>query len=164
MADNVVTRVVAGAAAGIAGTLALQGAMNAQKKFAPDSMPPMRQDPAEFILEQLKRWIDRRRRDAIPENLERLLGKSLHLGYGITFGESYAAVRGKTPRGVLSDGVLLGLVVWAAGYLGWLPAAGISPKPWELTPRQLAGPIATHIVYGIATVTAYHQLTLKRSK
>jgi hypothetical protein len=77
--------------------------------------------------------------------------QALHLGYGTTFGVLYGMLR---PRGgnLLVDGLALGLVTWAAGFLGWLPATGLLPPPNRQRPAQLLGPILEHAVYGIATV------------
>jgi hypothetical protein len=144
--DSLLLRLVRGAGAGIAGTFAIQNAMKAQRKLLPATTPPMRQDPADFMLEHMP--------IEIPEKAEPLAKKAMQLGYGITFGTLYGARR-KHPRNVMLEGTLLGLGTWAIGYLGWLPKTGLLPSPKEQTPAQISGPIATHLVFGIATVGAY---------
>jgi hypothetical protein len=154
MRQKLMRRLFEGGSAGVAGTLAIQNAMKVQKKVAPESMPPMRQDPASFMLGQAKRLMPAEKRGAVPAKVEKIAGKGLSFGYGMTFGLLYAALR-RRPRNVVVEGALLGIAAWAAGYLGWLPATGLTPKRRELTLKQIAGPVATHLTYGIATVAAY---------
>ncbi|PYQ29400.1 MAG: hypothetical protein DMF56_10550 [Acidobacteria bacterium] len=144
--DSLFLRLVRGAGAGIAGTFAIQNAMKVQGKLLPATKPPMRQDPADFMLEHAP--ID------IPEKAVPVAKKVMQLGYGITFGALYGALR-KRPHNVMLEGALLGLGTWAAGYLGWLPKAGLLPSPKEQSAAQISGPIATHLVFGLATVGAY---------
>ena len=69
-------------------------------------------------------------------------------------GVLYGLVR--SGRGsILVDGPLLGLGVWAAGYLGWLPATDLMPPITEHEPKQIAVPIVEHALFGIAVVAAY---------
>ncbi len=81
----------------------------------------------------------------------------LAMCYGMTFGTLYAALRPE--RGdVLTKGAALGIATWAAGFLGWLPAAGLMPPPWRQNARQVTVPILTHVGYGLATAAAYEWL------
>jgi hypothetical protein len=43
------TRLILGAAGGFVGTLAIQALLTASQKWAPNTVPPLRQDPGEFI-------------------------------------------------------------------------------------------------------------------
>jgi hypothetical protein len=43
-----------------------------------------------------------------------------------------------------------GLVLWAAGYLGWMPAAGVLPQPWRQRAGDALTPVAAHLVFGLA--------------
>ena len=58
----------------------------------------------------------------------------------------------------IACGAVLGLVTWAVGYLGWLPATGLMPPVTQQEPARVAGPVATHLGYGIATAAAYQWL------
>ena len=80
----------------------------------------------------------------------------LGLSYGASFGAGYAGTPGT--GSVLFDGTLLGLGVWAAGYLGWLPATGLMPPVWKQRARQVWAPGVEHVVYGLATVCAFRWL------
>src|SRR5205085_12487971 len=96
-------------------------------------------DPGEFMLEQIERALPMKVQQRIPDNVEQVAVKSLHLGYGMTFGALYGVLR-KRPGNVVIDGAALGLVTWAAGYLGWLPATGLMPAVTRQRPRQVITP------------------------
>ena len=96
------------------------------------------------------------RRAQVPPQAKAAAEKGLQLGYGATFGMLYGlAAREGSP---LLAGAVLGLVTWAVGYLGWLPATGLMPPVTRQEPARVAGPIATHLGYGIATAAAYQWL------
>jgi hypothetical protein len=151
---SIAQRVGAGAAAGLAGSVVVQGLMAASQKWAPESLPPIRQDPGEFMVKKAGELLPEKVGEKIPEQLETAAAKLLGLGYGATFGALYASSRPEVQK-LLLDGGALGLATWAAGYLGWLPAAGLMPPISEQEPRQIAGPIVSHILFGIATVGLY---------
>ena len=150
-------RAAAGAAAGLVGTFLIQGLLTASQKWAPQSLPPIKQDPGEFMIEQVQKQLPEKVKEKIPEALESAAAKSLALGYGVTFGALYAASRAET-KSVLLEGSALGLAAWGAGYLGWLPATGLMAPVTEQEPAQIAGPILSHILFGIATVGLYRIL------
>jgi hypothetical protein len=146
-----------GAAGGLAGTVVIQALMAVTRRLWPDAAAPIRQDPGAFMVEQAEEALPSRVEDRIPATVEKVAAKALGLGYGLTFGAAYAAVR---PRGGNSfvDGLALGAAVWAAGYLGWLPATGLMRPVWEQSPEQVAAPVAEHLAYGMATVATYNAL------
>jgi hypothetical protein len=149
-------RTCLGAAGGLAGTLAIQALMAATKKWLPEAAPPLRQNPGEFMVDRAERALPAVAR-RVPEAVETAAAQGLGLGYGMAFGAAYAALR---PRGgnALLDGALLGLGCWAAGYLGWLPATGLTPPVGEQTAPQVAGPVVDHLAYGVVTAAAYDWL------
>jgi hypothetical protein len=150
-------RLLAGAAAGLAGTLVLQGLLAGSARWAPKTLPEMRRDPAEFMVEQAESTLSPTRRAQVPPKGKAAAEKGLPLGYGATFGMLY----GLTARGgsSLLAGAVLGLATWAVGYLGWLPATGLMPVVTRQEPARVAGPIATHLGYGIATAATYQWLS-----
>lgn len=150
-------RLTDGAAAGLIGTFLIQALLNASQKWAPQSLPPMRQDPGEFMLERVEQRLPDNLRQKIPGELEKAAAKSLGLGYGTTFGALFATSRPEV-RNVLLEGSLLGLLTWAAGYLGWLPATGLMPSITKQEPQQIAGPVVSHVLFGIVTVGLYRLL------
>jgi hypothetical protein len=124
-------------------------------------MPLIREDPDEFMVEQAEELQPEETREQVPGAVEAVAAKSLALGYGMTAGAIYDALRPRAGN-LLVNGTALGLGVWAVGYLGWLPALGLMAPVEQQETEQVAGPIAQHIVFGIATVAAYqwlHDLT-----
>jgi hypothetical protein len=142
-------RIALGAVAGAAGTMLMQAMLTTSGKFLPSSKPPIRKDPGEFMLDKVP--VD------VPEPVRPWAVKSMHLGYGMTSGAVYAALRARRGSPVF-DGALLGLGVWAAGYLGWLPATGLMPGVHRQEPQQVAVPIVQHALFGVAVAAAYDGL------
>jgi hypothetical protein len=151
---NLCARLALGALAGLAGTMALQAVRAANQKLIPASSPPIKKDPGEFMVKQAEKALPRSTRRRIPKKLEAVGAKFLALGYGMTFGALYAVSRPKT-RLILVEGTMLGVVTWAAGYLGWLPALGLMKPVWKHKPAQVAMPVAEHALFGVATVAGY---------
>lgn len=151
------TRLALGATGGFAGTLALQALMAASQRLLPGGTPPLREAPGPFMVEQATEALPMSVRERIPEAAEKAAAGALGMGYGLTFGALYAALRpdGGNPW---SDGLILGASCWAAGYLGWLPALGLMPPVWRQSTSQAIVPAAEHLVYGMTTVAAYDWL------
>ncbi|HEV2720276.1 MAG TPA: hypothetical protein VG323_09690 [Thermoanaerobaculia bacterium] len=140
-------RLALGAVAGAAATFVMQGMMMASKKYLPESKPPMKKDPGEFMVEKV----------GLPDSLKPLGANTLRLGYGMTSGAIYAALRPRRSM-PLFDGALLGLGVWAVGYLGWLPATELTEHISEHEPKQIIVPIVQHAIFGVAVAAAYDGL------
>jgi hypothetical protein len=151
---DIMKHILIGAAGGLAGTVVIQALMGASGKVRPSSLPPLRQDPGEFMVEQAEGALSTATRESIPDWAETAAARGLGLGYGLTFGALYGALR---PRGGswLWNGVALGVATWAAGYLGWLPALGLMPPVWKQEPEQAIAPVVEHALYGMVTVAAY---------
>jgi hypothetical protein len=146
-----------GAVAGLAGTIAIQALLMTHQKVSPQTMPPIVHDPGEFMLSKAKAVLPEKAQDRVPRKVEAVGAKLLGMGYGMTFGAIYAAVRPRTQRTLL-EGALLGIAAWAVGYLGWLPGAKLMLPVWKQKPAQVAVPIAEHALYGVATVAGYQWL------
>jgi hypothetical protein len=158
MADNQLLKsVAAGAAAGFASTVAMQGLMAASKQVAPEVLPPIKQDPGEFMVEQAEKILAPETREEVPEIAEKATAITLAFGYGMTAGALYAALRSDA-KNILVEGTVLGLSTWAAGYLGWLPALDLMPPLNKQNAKQIAGPVISHVIFGVATVAAYRWL------
>ena len=140
-------RLALGAVAGTAATFVMQGMMMTSGKLLPRSKPPIKKDPGEFMVDKVP----------LPEAVKPWAAKSLHLGYGMTSGVIYAALRPRAGNAFF-DGALLGIGVWAAGYLGWLPATDLMPPITEHEPQQIAVPIVQHALFGVAVAAAYDGL------
>jgi uncharacterized membrane protein YagU involved in acid resistance len=87
---------------------------------------------------------------------------TLHFGYGMASGAAYALVQEKA-----SDlnhpgpiGLLFGVLLWAIGYCGWLPALGLYPPPPRLSKGKVGAElITTHLIYGTATAVVHRVLS-----
>jgi hypothetical protein len=80
-----------------------------------------------------------------------------HFGYGAATGAIYGAVGQRLLPGP-AGGVAFGLAVWAASYLGWLPAANILPPATRTPARRNALMIAAHLVWGLTLGAATEKL------
>jgi hypothetical protein len=154
---DTVQRLALGVAAGLAATFVIQGLQAVGQNVRPQSMPPLKQDPGEFMIQKAEEQVAPAIRARIPPRVEKAAATSLALGYGATFGALYAASRPEV-ESVLSEGSTLGVATWAAGYLGWLPATGLMPPITRQNAEQILGAVASHILFGIATVGLYRLL------
>ena len=154
---ELIERLALGAAAGFVGTIALQGLLMATRKWLPDLMPPIREDPGEFMVQQVEQALPPETSARVPPVVETAAAKSLALGYGLTAGVLYTMVRPEAEH-VVADGTALGLGTWAAGYVGWLPALDLMPPLTEQRLGQTVGPVIHHLLFGMATVAAYRWL------
>jgi hypothetical protein len=150
-------QIALGAAGGVAGTFAIHALRTASQQWLPSTVPPMRQDPGEFMVETGEDALPDLVRQRLPPGVKTAAVRMLAVGYGLTFGALYTLFRPN--RGSpLADGVLLGIATWAIGYLGWLPALGLMPPIWRQKAPQAIAPMVEHTLYGIATVATYHWL------
>ena len=92
---------------------------------------------------------------------EKVLTGVGHFGYGAACGTVYGLYADRMQTTSLKDGAIFGLGVWAASYLGWLPAMGVRRSATD----ELAGTnvmmIAAHLVWGASTAIAYKALRQK---
>jgi hypothetical protein len=117
----------------------------------------MRQDPGEFMVQRLEASLPESVASRIPRPVEVAAARSMAVGYGLAAGAAYGLLR-TDGRNVVADGVVLGIVTWAAGYAGWLPALGLTPRLREQSAPQALGPLVLHIVFGAVTAVAYRWL------
>jgi hypothetical protein len=140
-----------GLAAGLAATGVMMALRMFDQKYAPKTVPHAKEDPGEFVVRNVESLTG-----ALPETAEKTGALALHLTYGTGFGLLYSLWRKISPRSSpLLDGAVLGTAVYAAGYLGWLPALGLTRPLWRQRFPSIAGELARHVVYGVAAVTAY---------
>ena len=151
------SRLLAGAGAGLAATVGMHGMRTTTQKLVPHTMPPIREDPGKFMVDRAESVLPAEKRERIPDAVESTASTLLHLGYGMTAGLLYAAL-GRRRSNLVRDGLGLGLAVWAAGYLGWLPRTRLMPSVTEQRPEQVLVPLLHHGLFGIAVVATYDKL------
>ena len=154
--QDLLKKIAFGAAAGVVGTLVIRAARSANDKFFPNASTPMKQDPAATVIQKIESVLPQEIKDKLPASVEQMSEKFLSFGYGGTGAALYTAIRSEP--NVLIDGAALGTAVWAAGYLGWLPAIGLMPAVQHQKPQQVVSSVLQHMLFGVATVSAYRKL------
>jgi hypothetical protein len=149
------------AAAGLVGTAAFQAARIVNQKVAPVTDGARREVPGEAMIDRVREALPPRVRSAVS-GVKGAASVLLSFGYTSTGAAIYSSIR-ERPR-VLLDGAGVGLAVWAAGRLRWLPELGVSSDTRRGNPKQVVVSLAQHVLYGIAAVTAYRAMRRKLSK
>jgi hypothetical protein len=145
-------RLFIGGNAGLIGTIAMSLVIAAAKALQLIYEPPPRQITLNFhrktgVLDRV----------SSPEGLT-ASWVGAHIGYGATGGALYAAIRPLIPLSAPVAGLVYGCLVWAASYLGLMPAFGLYPWPKDDSSSRRFAMIAAHAVYGVATATAVELL------
>jgi hypothetical protein len=134
---------IAGALAGFLATLPMTAVMHAGHRRLPETERyPM---PPRLIIERVTAELG-------GEDAQRQLTALLHYAYGAASGAVYGCLSdGTGGRTGLATGTTYGLLVWAASYLGWIPAVDIL-HPATRHPRdRVAIMLAAHVVWGGGT-------------
>ena len=133
-------RVLSPALAGLVGTALMTIAMEMLWRRLPARQQyPL--PPREIIEQTLPRALGR---DA-DDDARRRLTLLAHFGFGAAAAVVFASLfRSRSP--VL--GAAYGLLVWAASYLGWIPAFGILRPAHSHPAQRNALMIAVHLVWG----------------
>lgn len=79
------------------------------------------------------------------------LTMAVHHGYGSTMGAAYGVLAPHAQLPPLASGVGFGMLVWAAGYLGWLPALRMDASATREPLQRNGLTIASHVVWGALT-------------
>src|SRR6185295_18543193 len=123
--DIAAPRIGAGAAAGLVGTALVQGLMAASQKWAPQSLPPIKQDPGEFMVKKLRSNYPTKCVSKFPSNWKKPQLNRSHLATARP-SAPYTPHPVRRPRACYSKAAPC-LAAWGVGYLGWLPATGLMP-------------------------------------
>lgn len=134
---------VFGAIAGLAATMA----MTAFMRRAHENLPVNEQYPLP------PREIVDRTIDFEQEEAARTATMLSHFGFGAVAGLLYTL-----PPAYRLGGPTYGLVVWAASYLGWLPAFRILAQANHHPARRNLLMLAAHIVWGLALAKCVEEL------
>lgn len=134
-----------GAIAGFVATLPMSVFMLTTKRFLPKrhqyALPP------EIITEELAQRLH------VRWHMNKMQVEATtvvsHFGYGAAMGMLYSASGKNIPLPSPIKGVLFGLIVWAASYLGLLPLIGMSESGQREPGRRNLLMIAAHVVWGV---------------
>lgn len=138
--------IVKGALAGFVATLPMTIFMLATQRFLPKRQ--QYELPPEMITKDLAHRTHIRHR--LNKQLILVATTASHFGYGAAMGAAYGPLQKRVPLPALAQGVLYGLLVWAASYLGLLPLLGISASGQREPVRRNLMMIAAHVVWGAA--------------
>lgn len=147
---QLMTRLLKGAAGGVAATLVMSVAMLGAKRLGLLGEPPPRR-LTRRLLAPLGRFAPK--------------GKALdatallaHFGFGASMGGLFALLptRLRGTRG----GALFGFTVWLVNYAGWLPRARLMPRPESDRPGRPTTMIAAHLVFGVTLAAVDRRLSL----
>ena len=142
------SRLVIGAFAGIAGTMAMTSAMRRLHARLPEEERyPL--TPREIIDAAA----------APPDEAAKDLTTAAHFAYGAACGALLAAA---DPNMGKARGAAAGAAIWLASYMGWVPALSLLKPATEHPARRNALMIAVHLVWGTSTVAAMRELVAAR--
>ena len=150
MDEHIITG-IGGVVGGTLGTIFMQQGMKLSQKL-PEGFkgPSMSADPGDFMARKAEGLVTK---NVVPEGVHGTFSSSLHWGYGIGWGTLLGALAPELPirsfGGALIAGAGMGAACWAAGYLGWLPAAGIVEPVHRQGAGNVASALATHVIYGV---------------
>jgi len=167
---NSLRTIVRGALAGVAGTVVMTVARTGIERASLHWWEKRESEWEHLVRVQARRAGRRPSRSAI-----RRAGFAAHIAYGAAWGALYATVAARPKpaaatddasaqparrRPPLADAIGLGAVCYLANYARWgvMPVLGVLPPDTERPFRLARIPIATHAVFGVATVAAYRAL------
>jgi hypothetical protein len=91
----------------------------------------------------------------LPAARAGLVNNLTHWGYGMLGGVQYGIVAGSAADPRILYGIPFGATVWAMSYV-LLPLAKLYKPIWEYDCKTLAKDLSAHLVYGLATATAFN--------
>jgi hypothetical protein len=138
------SKMLVGAAAGVAATVPMTAAMIAMHRQLPAHqrypLPPRRVTMNLASALGLRKEMNKPQRDAATV--------AAHFGYGSAMGGIFGLLADKTPAPRVATGIGWGLFVWAASYLGLLPALDLhEPATRHPTKRNILM-IVAHVIWG----------------
>jgi uncharacterized membrane protein YagU involved in acid resistance len=136
--------IVAGAIAGFIATIPMSVAMAAMHVLLPRKeqypLPPKEITTAIVAKAGVK--------ENLGEPERRALSLAAHFAYGALTGAVYGPLSEKTSLSGTTGGIGYGVFVWAASYLGLLPAMRILTPATEHPARRNALMISAHVIWG----------------
>jgi putative membrane protein len=101
----------------------------------------------------------------VDEEAERVeLSLLSHFGFGAVAGAAYGLAADLLPLPGAARGAIYGLLVWAAYYLGILPATGLYRPPQAEPLRRHGMMIMAHLVWGITLGLLFGQMTARQRR
>lgn len=145
LAPESFSNVVAGAAAGMAATLPMTGAIAVCQSRLPLSERFTEPPPHQVAMDTAKGLGFHSRLD-LDERV--LLTIVSHFGYGAAAGMLYGWLADDDDSAPVLRGIGFGCAVWGGSYLGWLPAAGFRAAAHRMSLRRNLMMFGAHVVWG----------------
>jgi hypothetical protein len=147
------SRVLIGAIAGIAGTVAMTAAMRRMHQMLPEKerYPLTPRELTDVAADMAG--------VSPAEPVRKDITTAAHFAYGAASGAMLGAANlalGPVPGG------MAGLGVWLASYMGWIPGAGLLRPATSHPPRRNALMLVAHVVWGVATAKTMAELATAR--
>jgi hypothetical protein len=155
-----------GALGGLIGTAFLmQGLGLASKLPEPMRPPSLTADPGELMTRKAESILGR----SLPKPAHDVVAHGLHWGYGTTWGTllGLGTPYMKSWKHALLAGAGMGAASWAAGYVGWLPATGLTAPVHKQGKGHVATALLSHVLYGVVAAIpmfAMHRWTATRPR
>jgi GNAT superfamily N-acetyltransferase len=151
MRDGFAVHTAEGVLGGVLGTLLIRQTMALGKRMPPELTPPVpSRDPADLMVSRVESIAGRRFSSRVHEGLAKGLQWAYGIGWGGLLGIAVSGLHVRRPRHTLLAGAGMGALVWAVGYLGWLPRAGVLPPLRRQGVGHVATSLLTHVAYGVA--------------
>lgn len=149
---------VGGATAGLAGSALMWGLFSGAKRAG-----LLRETPPNRVIDRAAAIAAEATESGGPIDAEDRTAGALgsHLLFGAAAGAFYGLIQDELELPPLVAGPAYGLAIWAAAYIGWLPAARILPEPWDQRPGDALVPVAAHAVYGL-TLSLFGRMLIRR--
>lgn len=143
------TKAAAGMLGGLLGTAALQSAFGMGARLPQrGGRPATKVDPAEFVVSRFEQLRGRR----LPRGTRAVAKRATHWLYGLGWAGALTTwaprLRMNRLSNAIAAGAGLGLVTWAAGHFGWLPAGIVRPAAGE-EPSKVSKSLLGHVAYGV---------------
>ena len=147
------SRLLIGAIAGLAGTLAMTAAMRRMH----ETLPPRERYP--LTPREIVDSAGGEANSDAENEAAKDITTAAHFAYGAATGALLGAAN--VAIGPVSGG-LAGVGVWLASYMGWIPGARLLKPATLHPPRRNALMVAAHIVWGVSTARAMRELVVAR--
>lgn len=151
MRDGFVLHGAEGALGGAIGTLLIKQTIALGRRMPERLKPPsVKRDPGDFVVSRVEELRGRPLSAPVHERVAAGLHWAYGIGWGGLLGTAVSAFRVKGARRALLAGAGMGALVWAVGYMGWMPRAGLTRPVRRQGAGHVLTSLLTHVLYGVA--------------
>jgi hypothetical protein len=166
--NRVISEVIGGAIGGTLGTAVMRQQVRVSRALPDRLKPPvLKEDPGEFLVRKFEEKRGHPLEQMLHGRAVNGLGWAYGTAWGMLLGALAPAIGLHTPVRAIVAGAGLGTLVWAAGYVGWLPATGLAEPVHRHRPERIFTSLISHVFCGIIAalpIYAIDALLLKRQR